>query len=185
MDFYVHSQTRTMTFDIVNSPLLMVSLLDQIEDQPSYPPSLYLDIEGIALSRHGSISIIQLLCLPQTHVFLINIHVLPGNGIQYIQWIRHQLSLDPGVLIDPQSVFSDVRNDADALFAHFNVSLRGVHDIQLLEIATRDRGPKDQLLGLAGCVQNNAALTDEAQEQWQVTQRLWEGVVQSAARWGV
>ena len=63
-------------------------------------------------------------------------------------------------------VFFDVRNDADALYAHFNISLRGVHDIQLLEVATRSRA-KDRVVGLGKCIKFDARLTAEAQQDWE------------------
>jgi exonuclease 3'-5' domain-containing protein 1 len=34
---------------------------------------------------------------------------------------------------DTPKIFFDVRNDADALFAHFGIHLRGTLDLQLLE----------------------------------------------------
>lgn len=34
-------------------------------------------------------------------------------------------------------VFFDVRNDSDALYHHFNISLAGVVDLQVMEYATR------------------------------------------------
>jgi hypothetical protein len=36
-----------------------------------------------------------------------------------------------------QKVFFDVRNDSDALYYHFGISLAGVHDIQVMEFAVR------------------------------------------------
>ena len=77
-DQYVNfiNQTCTMTISIIDSSIALVSFLNDLESQPINPPSLYLDIEGVALSRHGSISIIQLFHLPQNQVFLIDIFVL-------------------------------------------------------------------------------------------------------------
>ena len=65
-------------------------------------------------------------------------------------------------------VFFDVRNDADALYAHFNISLQGVHDIQLLEVATRSWA-KDRVVGLRNCIKCDARLTAEAQQGWNAT----------------
>ena len=53
-------------------------------------------------------------------------------------------------------VFFDVRNDSEALFAHFGVALQGVEDVQLMESATRrTTGSRKFLSGLAKCVEKN------------------------------
>jgi exonuclease 3'-5' domain-containing protein 1 len=50
-------------------------------------------------------------------------------------------------------VFFDVRNDSDALFAHFGVVLQGVEDVQLMESATRTTiSSRKYLNGLAKCI---------------------------------
>ena len=65
-----------MTLTIIDAPSSLLSLLNHLENQPTDPPSLYIDIEGVRLCRHGSISIIQLFRLPLTHVFLIDVFLL-------------------------------------------------------------------------------------------------------------
>lgn len=67
-------------------------------------------------------------------------------------------------------MFFDVRNDADALYAHFNISLQGVHDIQLLEVATRSWA-KDRVVGLGKCIRFDARLTAEAQQDWEAMKK--------------
>ncbi|KAF7890495.1 hypothetical protein EAF00_008810 [Botryotinia globosa] len=53
-------------------------------------------------------------------------------------------------------VFFDVRNDSDALYAHFGVALQGVEDIQLMESATRvTTSPRKYLNGLARCIEQS------------------------------
>lgn len=68
-------------------------------------------------------------------------------------------------------VLFDVRNDADALFAHFRISLRGVHDLQLMEIATR-KYPKKRLVGLARCIEYDIRLSSSALEVWKPTKAI-------------
>lgn len=156
-----------MTITIVDSSTSVVSLLNDLENQPTSPPSLYLDIEGIKLSRHGSISIIQLFHLPLSRVFLIDIFILQEAAFDISNLYGTTLR---SVLESPTipKVFFDVRNDADALFAHFNVLLQNVHDIQLLEVATRS-GSKDRVTGLRDCIQHDARLSVEAQLKWKAT----------------
>jgi exonuclease 3'-5' domain-containing protein 1 len=51
-------------------------------------------------------------------------------------------------------VFFEVRNDSDALFAHFGVALQGVEDVQLMESATRTTtSSRKYLNGLAKCIE--------------------------------
>lgn len=45
-------------------------MLDSLETLPTNPPSLFIDIEGENLSRHGTISILQLHVLPSGQRFL-------------------------------------------------------------------------------------------------------------------
>ncbi|KAF1365573.1 hypothetical protein EJ07DRAFT_95460, partial [Lizonia empirigonia] len=57
-------------------------------------------------------------------------------------------------------VFFDVRNDSDALFAHFGVALKGVEDVQLLESETRKtKASRKFLNGLTKCVEKNVLLS--------------------------
>jgi exonuclease 3'-5' domain-containing protein 1 len=49
-------------------------------------------------------------------------------------------------------VIFDIRNDSDALFSLFQISVDGIKDLQLMELATR-RGSKDFVAGLATCVE--------------------------------
>lgn len=154
-----------MTISIIDSPVALVFFLNDLENQPVNPPSLYLDIEGVALSRHGSISIIQLFHLPLNHVFLIDVFVLQEATFNTPNETGTTLrSILESALVP--KVFFDVRNDADALYAHFNISLQGVHDIQLLEVATRSWA-KDRVVGLRQCIRSDARLTTKVQKDWE------------------
>ncbi len=157
----------TINIVLVDSSTSVVSLLNDLENQPTSPPSLYLDIEGIKLSRHGSISIIQLFHSPQNRVFLIDIFILREAAFDTANSSGTTLR---SILESPiiPKVFFDVRNDSDALFAHFNVSLQNVHDIQLLEVATRSRS-KDLVSGLGNCIKHDAQLSVEVQRTWKAT----------------
>ena len=125
-----------MESTLINSTASIATLVDTIVNLPSNPPSLYLDLEGISLSRQGSVSILQLLLHPQKVVYLIDIHVLgstafttPGSGGKTLQSILETPTIP--------KVFFDVRNDSNALFFHYNIALQGVQDVQLMECASR------------------------------------------------
>ncbi len=151
-----------MAVSIVDSVTSLVALLDCLETLPTQPPSLYLDLEGVRLSRYGSISIIQVLVLPRNHIFLVDIHVLQDSAFSTPNSVGTTLRSVLESELVPKVLF-DVRNDADALFAHFRVSMQGVHDIQLLEAATRSF-PKEYLGGLARCIERDAQLGADAKE---------------------
>jgi exonuclease 3'-5' domain-containing protein 1 len=61
-------------------------------------------------------------------------------------------------------VFFKVRNDSDALFNHFNISLKCVDDLQLMKLATTSRGSRKYLVSLARCIENSVSLSS-AQRQ--------------------
>ena len=87
--------------------------MDALDGQPTTPPSLYIDLEGINLSRNGSISILQVFVSSSRRTYLVDIHTLrnkafstPGtNGCT----LKDILESD----VIPK-VFFDVRNDSDA-----------------------------------------------------------------------
>ncbi len=158
-----------MAVTIVDSLTTLVALLDCLENIPTQPPSLYVDLEGVRLSRHGSISIMQIYVLPRTHVFLVDIHVLQGKAFsipnRYGTTLRSVL--ESGLV---PKVFFDVRNDADALFAHFQISMQGVHDIQLLEVASRSY-PRERVIGLGKCIEDDLKLAARAKKAWKATKQ--------------
>ncbi|KAG6111907.1 hypothetical protein E4U31_003879 [Claviceps sp. LM219 group G6] len=62
-------------------------------------------------------------------------------------------------------VFFDVRNDSNALFHHFQVSLQGVQDLQLMELAAR--GKKRRLVaGLARAIKNDSPISKAEGMKW-------------------
>ena len=156
-----------MEVTIVDSKPSVVSLIDHLEHIPTQPPSLYLDVEGVNLSRHGSVSIVQLFVLPKNHVFLIDIFVLGEEAFSTYNGSGTNLrSILESALVP--KVFFDVRNDSDALFAHFQISLQGIQDIQLLENATRSYS-RDRVMGLATCIERDVQLTRKASTAWKAT----------------
>lgn len=158
-----------MEVTIVDSEPSVVALIDYLDHLPTQPPSLYLDIEGVKLSRHGSISILQLFVLPRNHVFLIDIFVLQEKAFCTSNGSGRDLrSILESTLVP--KVFFDVRNDSDALFALFQISVQSIHDVQLLEVATRSYS-KERAKGLAKCIEVDAQLSPEASAAWKATKQ--------------
>jgi len=131
------------------------------------PPALYLDLEGIDLWRHGYISILQLHFHPNNHTYLIDIHLL-GEGAFTTTGIKDPTSSLKSILESPAIpvVFFDVRNDNDALFHIYGINLRNVHDVQLMELATR-QSSKKFLWGLAKTVEQYLHMSRAAAMEWQ------------------
>ncbi|CAN9093015.1 unnamed protein product [Alternaria alternata] len=151
--------------EIINTTERIGDLVDWLvfrHDRLQYSPTMYIDLEGVNLCREGSISILTLLIdtgIPTGRVYLIDVHTL---GAQAFNTAGAKRTLKGTTLKDIlqderiPKVFFDVRNDSDALFAHFGVALQGVEDVQLMESATRKTTASRKFLnGLTKCVENN------------------------------
>ncbi|ORY10439.1 ribonuclease H-like domain-containing protein [Clohesyomyces aquaticus] len=152
------------TNGLVDTPEAVAALVDAIANLPTHPPSLYIDLEGIDLSRHGTISILQLFVLPHSRTYLIDIHNLRSAAFLTPSPKGHTLK---GILesaVVPKAFF-DVRNDSDALYSLFNIDLAGICDIQLMELATRTAS-KRCVNGLARCMERNLSMTFAERQVW-------------------
>lgn len=124
---------------------------------------LFMDLEGINLSRSGTVAIMQLLIPPSPVVYLIDVHVLGAKAFE--TEVDESLSLKR--ILESRTIFKvlfDVRNDSDALYSHFGVELVGVIDLQILEYATRQ--PRGKFVhGLARCIERDLP----ASQDWSLT----------------
>jgi exonuclease 3'-5' domain-containing protein 1 len=148
------------------TPTLISSVAELEAFLSTIPPSstLYLDLEGNSLSRHGTISLITILIHPQKVVRLIDVLVLGKSAFTTASNSGKTLKSifeDPDI---PKCLW-DVRNDADALWALYHVSLAGVTDIQLLENASRT-GDKTYVRGLDKSVQFDLKLGFMELNRW-------------------
>jgi exonuclease 3'-5' domain-containing protein 1 len=157
--------TASIGVSIVDNPPQITKLQDHIDlisQRKSAEPFIYIDLEGNNLSRSGTISILTILLngskssnnTNSKQVYLIDVHKL---GVQAFNTTASDGKNLRGILQDDNisKVFFDVRNDADALFAHYQVKLRGVEDIQLMESASRKTTHHRRLLnGLARCIED-------------------------------
>ncbi|GKU08811.1 unnamed protein product [Fusarium langsethiae] len=153
------------------SPTLISTLPDLLVFISSIPPSgtLYLDLEGKSLSRNGTLSLITVLIHPTRVTSLIDVQTLGNSAFSTSSTNGKTLK---AVLEDshtPKCLW-DVRNDADALWAHYQVCLRGVTDIQLLENASRPGG-KTFVRGLDTCVEKDLGLNVMEVHRWIKTKR--------------
>jgi exonuclease 3'-5' domain-containing protein 1 len=68
-------------------------------------------------------------------------------------------------------VFFDLRNDSDALYAHYRAKLNCVIDVQLLEFGTRPRTGRF-LKGLAKSIAEDSGLGHREIREWQASKEL-------------
>ena len=113
---------------------------------------VFIELEGVNLSRFGKIAIMQMLLPPSPIVYLIDVHVLGPEAFEVIAEATSLKSILESKIT--YKVFFDIRNDSDALYAHFGVSVAGVIDLQVLEYATRQ--PRGKFVnGLAKCIEKD------------------------------
>ncbi|KAF3046143.1 hypothetical protein E8E12_011354 [Didymella heteroderae] len=153
------------SFMVVDCDSALSDLIDILVALPTEPPSIYVDLEGINLSRQGTISILQLYVLPKDYTYLIDVHQLQHRAFSTTGKQSEKCLKDILEAKDVPKVFFDVRNDSDALFHHFQINLSGVDDIQLMELATRTFQRKF-VNGLQRCIENDAVMTVAEKYTW-------------------
>ena len=168
--------------DVIDTTKQIGDLVDRLVlyHAPPVPtsPAMYIDLEGVDLCREGTISILTLLVntgVPK--VYLVDVHVL---GAQAFNTTGVEKKTLKDILRDQSipKVFFDVRNDSDALFAHFGVALRRVEDVQLMENATRTTAVSRRLLsGLAKCVEDYVPMSER--RNWKQTKEKGERLFKS------
>ncbi len=146
---------------MVDSVATLTAMLDTLataktKPAPTEPPSLYLDVEGVNLGRHGSVAILSIYFLPTATTYLVDIYQLGNSAFYTTNGEGHCLKsiLESS---DIPKVFFDVRNDSDALFHLHGISLDGVIDLQVMELVTRDKcsEPAYDVFDLARCVERD------------------------------
>lgn len=144
---------------MVDTTAVLSKIIGLLTGLPTEPPSLYVDLEGVNLSRHGSVSILQLYVLPSERTYLIDIHLLRDKAFS----TRASSGCTLKEILESSTipkVFFDVRNDSDALYSHFGISLAGIRDLQLMELATRGFS-KRNVNGLSKCIERDAPLSQK------------------------
>ncbi|KAF5973735.1 hypothetical protein FBULB1_8119 [Fusarium bulbicola] len=147
----------------------MHSHLESFIDSIPSSATLYLGLEGKSLSRNGTITIITILVHPTKVTKLIDVQTLGSSAFTMPTATGKTLK---AMLEDPliSKCLWDVRNDADALWAHYKVRLTGVTDIQLLENAAR-YGNKTYVRGLNICVKKDLRLGFIELSRWSKTKQ--------------
>lgn len=149
---------------VVDSQTTHLALLNNLSSIPTNPPSLYLNIKGINLGRHSSMSILSLYLRTENITYLVDIHQLGGAAFTTANSRGTSLKSVLESPTIPKVVF-DIRNDSNALFSLYGISVKGIHDIQLMELATRE-GSKKYVASLAECIEKDSPITAPAKVSW-------------------
>jgi exonuclease 3'-5' domain-containing protein 1 len=91
-------------------------------------PLLYIDLEGIDLGYYNLISILSFYIAPTQKTYLIDIHSLGRTAFLTTNNSGTSLKTILEFLVIPKVVF-DIRNDSDALFSLFQISVDGIKDL--------------------------------------------------------
>ena len=152
-------------YEWVGTAAEMANVLGRLNLSTTLPPNLFVDLEGTNLGREGSISIISLLDRSQQKVFLIDLFKLGDEAFSTVTCAHEPKDGDGDVAMtvddfvegfgetkledhfmtlkkifesaEIPKVFFDARPDSDVLFAKHGVELRGVQDLQLMELASK------------------------------------------------
>ncbi|KAI3120550.1 hypothetical protein CBS147326_9434 [Penicillium roqueforti] len=149
----------------VDSLPTLQDMLNNLKSIPISSPPLFIDLEGINLGRNGSISILSLYAVHKGIFYLVDVHTLGKAAFSSPQPGRN---FSVRIIMESPSikkVIFDVRNDSDALFSHYNISLDGMQDLQLMELATRS-GSKKYVAGLAKCIERDSRISDLKKAEW-------------------
>ncbi|PPJ52382.1 hypothetical protein CBER1_10921 [Cercospora berteroae] len=153
-----------MMATLIDTCSALVTFLDGLPDCKGYPPKLYVDLEGKNLSRHGTISLVTILVHPRDTVHLVDVTTLNSEVFttKATDGPTLQQILESA---DIAKVFFDIRHDSDALYALYGVRVKGICDLQLMQLATRISNRK-HVNGLAKCIERDSTLSSAEKMKW-------------------
>ncbi|KAF3170945.1 hypothetical protein TWF225_010684 [Orbilia oligospora] len=155
----------------VDTPEAVASLLSLVPKETTSIPSIYIDLEGANLGRHGSISLLQLFISIIPHIYILDIHTLGQSAFTTPSLINPLTTLKT-VLEDPSIpiVCYDIRSDSDALYHLYSVYISNVVDLQLYEVATRT-GPRTLLNSLSQTIKTHSNFSLLEARKWEQTKQ--------------
>ena len=133
----------TTTHILVNTYPLVRAMIDKIKR--SQPQALYIDAEGIDLSKTGELTTLQVFLETERDpiAYIMDVYALKKIGPRspfHIAGRRWRTTTLQSILEDPTipKLLWDCRMDSEALFHQFGVALTSVIDIQLMEVVRRN-----------------------------------------------
>ena len=133
-------------------------MLNDLYDLNSEKPDIFIDLEGENLSKVGQVFLLQLLLLPKVKTYLVDIIQLGDEAFN----TRNERGTSFKDVLESAGICKaifDVRNDSAALYHQYGISLANVHDIQLMENATRASRSIKHVNGLARCIERDATMS--------------------------
>ena len=151
-----------MSLTFVNAKSKVVLMLDGIEGQQVDPPTLYLDVQGINIAPHNSISLVVLFNLALDHIYFVDLFLLGAAAFNTPNksgtTLRSVLESDK-----VPKVFFGLTTQRAAFKTHFNIALRNATDIQLLKAV---RAPPNTYVTLDYCVEQDGQLPKRGLQDW-------------------
>jgi exonuclease 3'-5' domain-containing protein 1 len=150
---------------LVNTLPLLEAFLDSLTDIEGEPPSLYVDLEGNNLSRDGTLSLVTILVEPTEKMYLVDVTTLRSGAFDSAGSDGRSLR---GILESSKiiKVSFGIRNDSDALYSLYGIHVRGIWDLQLMELASGNF-QKRCVKGLAKCIESDSRFGHEEKARWQ------------------
>ncbi|KAJ4011833.1 hypothetical protein NW752_004233 [Fusarium irregulare] len=159
-----NEETGTST-KVIKGPKGLKRLLKALDGLPTKPPSIYLDVSS---SNQEELINLQLLILPTNKVYVVDIKSLGTTALSAVgeegEFQSLRLILESKIIT---KVGFDIRDMSRLLFQQFNVSLGGMYDLQLMELASREEGKSKKFLsGLVKCIDIDIPSTDATKLRW-------------------
>uniref|UniRef100_A0A8H7K8N0 3'-5' exonuclease domain-containing protein n=1 Tax=Bionectria ochroleuca TaxID=29856 RepID=A0A8H7K8N0_BIOOC len=151
------------SINAINFVKKLERLRQALEGLPVKPPSIYLDAHGVA---QDEIINLQILVPPIGTLYLVDIKRLGTAALS----ATADNSASLRSLLESKSIPKvgfDIRAVSKLLFRDFSVSLDGMYDLQLMELASRNgRHSKKHLAGFAKCVDQDVPKSNTTKSRW-------------------
>jgi len=138
-------------------------VLQDLNELRAKPAPIYIDAMGFAKDE-----LIDLHLLVPSNRTLYTVNVRKLGDVAFSAVGNCDMSL--GVLLEATNIPKvgfDIRDISRILFHRFNVPLAGVHDIQLMELASRKDGQQKKFLsGLARCIDQDLSNGHPDKVRW-------------------
>lgn len=177
------SQLLKVPYTFIDSREMITSMLDMLATFHSEEFLLSIDLEGFDLGkRKGEIHLMQIYDSFRHHIHTIDVCEL-GYTAFSTPASDGQTTLE-GVLQSAciLKLFCDVRGDSRALFQQFRIQLRGVKDIQNIELASRrDPTGRQWRHSLQRLIDDHADLSTEQMDDFRAYKENGREICQ---KWG-
>ncbi|CAJ0555369.1 Ff.00g054340.m01.CDS01 [Fusarium sp. VM40] len=163
----------------VDTETAISELVDTLDGYRRDYPAIFIDIQGASNSDHGTISIMQIYDAVEHVAYLMDVSTLGERC--FLTPAEHNCTLKD--ILENSNVrkaFFDVRNDSKALYTHYGIALEGIHDVQLMEVATRSHC-REYVSGLSTCIMRNVTISAEDLFNWINIPRTGLGLGQFSA----